>query len=159
MRKARAIAVLSVLIWSIPVLAVQSEMTVIDANTGKAITVLEEVSPDSAADPLRFTYDKAKTGLIWEADAAWALCKSVGVSDATYHSFIGWHTNDQAWAFFNDTVHVPVWEYGLGDVDDLSHDITSDGTCMAGGTGNTLYGFDPSSSVPDWVYPISVPGD
>ena len=134
-------------------------MTVVDTRTGKVITVIEEVSPDSATDLLRFARDKAKTGLIWETGAEWAICKSVGISDATYHSFIGWHTNDQAWAFFNDTVNVPVWEYGLGNVDDLPQDITSDGTCMAGGTGNTLYGFDPSSGTPDWVYPINIPSD
>jgi hypothetical protein len=134
-------------------------MTLIDAKTAQVITVNEEISPDSATDLLRFTYDKSKTGLIWEASAAWAICKSVGISDATYHSFIGWHTNDQAWAFFNDTVNVPVWEYDLGNVEDLPHDITSDGTLMAGGTGNAIYGFDPSSNVPDWVYPISIPSD
>jgi hypothetical protein len=134
-------------------------MTLTDAETGRVITVNEKVSPESAIDLLPLTHDNSRAGLIWEANAGWAICKSVGISDTTHHSFIGWHTNDQAWAFFDDTVNVPVWEYGLGDVDDLPHDITSDGICLAGGRGNTIYGFSPSSSAPDWVYPIGVPAD
>jgi hypothetical protein len=159
MRSASAIGVLLVLISSVPSLAVRSEMTLTDAETGSVITVTEKVSPESATDLLSLTHGGSRAGLIWEASAGGAICESVGISDTTYHSFIGWHLNDQAWAFFDDTVNVPVWEYGLGDVDDLPHDITSDGTCMAGGAGNTLYGFGPSSSVPDWVYPIGVPTD
>ena len=134
-------------------------MTLTDAETGRVITVNGEVSPESGIDLLPLTYDRSRAGLIWEASAGWAICRSVGISDTTYHSFIGWGTNDQAWAFFDDTVNVPVWEYGLGDVDELPHDITSDGTRLAGGTGNTIYGFGPSSSIPDWVYPIRVPTD
>jgi hypothetical protein len=134
-------------------------MTLTDAETGSVITVTEKVSPESVIGLLPFTHDRSRAELIWEAGAGGAICESVGISDTTYHSFIGWHLNDQAWAFFDDIVNVPVWEYGLGDVDDLPHDITSDGTRMAGGAGNALYGFGPSSSVPDWVYPIGVPTD
>ena len=159
MRSASAIGVLLVLIWSVPSLAVRSEMTSTDAETGRVITVSKEISPESATDLLPLTHDRSRAGLIWEAGAGAAICKSVGISDATHHSFIGWGLNDEAWAFFDDTVNVPVWEYGLGNVDDLPHDITSDGTCLAGGAGNTLYGFGPSSSAPDWVYPILVPSD
>ena len=159
MRSASVIGVLLVLVSSVPSLAVQSEMTLTDAETGRVITVNKEVSPESAIDFLPLTHDTSRAGLIWVASAGGAICKSVGISDATHHSLIGWGLNDEAWAFFDDTVNVPVWEYGLGDVDDLPHDITSDGTCLAGGAGNTLYGFGPSSSVPDWVYPIGVPTD
>jgi len=159
MRSANAIGVLLVLVSSVSSVAVQSEMTLTDAETGRMITVTERTSPESATAPLPLTHDRSRAGLIWETSAGGAICESVGISDATYHSFIGWHLNDEAWAFFDDAVNVPVWEYGLADVYDLPHDITSDGTCLAGGAGNTLYGFGPSSSVPDWVYPIGVPSD
>ncbi len=151
MRSASTIAVLLALIWSMPLFAVQSEMTLTDGEIGKVITVNEDVTRESATDLLPLAYDTSRAGLIWEASAGWAICKSVGISDTTHHSFIGWHSNDQAWAFFDDAVNVPVWEYGLGDVDDLPHDVTSDGTCLVGGAGNTLYGFGPSSGVTNWV--------
>jgi len=159
MRSASAIGVLLVLISSVPSLAVRSEMTLTDAETGSVITVTENVLPEAEIELLPLTYNNSRAGLIWEASAGGAICESVGISDTTYHSFIGWHLNDQAWAFFDDTVNVPVWEYVLGDVDGLPHDITSDGTCLAGGAGNKLYGFGPPSNVPDWVYPIPVPTD
>ena len=159
MRISNAIVVLMVLLGPVKLLAIQSEMTLIDEKTGREFTVTEEISPGSSTDFLWFTHHKVEGGLIWEASASWAICKSVGISDSTYHSFIGWHTNDQAWAFFNDIVHVPIWEYDLGNPDYLPQAITPDGATLVGGMGNTIYGFGPSSNIPLWLYSISMPSD
>jgi hypothetical protein len=143
----------------INLLAIQSEMTIIDLAKSKEIVVTEEVSSEIINEPIKLTNINSRTELIWEATAAWAICKSVGISDETYCPFIGWHSNDEAYAYFGETNNIPIWEYDITGAEYLAHDITSDGTCMVGTAGNTIYGFSTSSGIPDWSYPISNPDD
>ncbi|MCK4695634.1 MAG: carboxypeptidase regulatory-like domain-containing protein, partial [Candidatus Cloacimonetes bacterium] len=139
--------------------AIQSEMTLIDLINSKEIIVTEEVSSEIINEPINLTNQNSRTELIWEATAEWAICKSVGISDDTYCPFIGWHSNDEAWAYFGETNNIPIWEYNINGAEYLPHDITSDGTYMVGGTGNTIFGFTASSNIPDWSYSISNPDD
>ena len=59
MKNTSTIVILLALIWQMPLLAVQSEMTLVDERTGKMITVNEGVSLNSATDLLLFTHDKS----------------------------------------------------------------------------------------------------
>ncbi len=138
---------------------VQSEKIVTDFINGEKNIVKGFVIPEINNDSFKVVNTNSKSGLIWEAEAEWAICKSVGISDETYHSYIGWHTNDEAWAFFGETNNIPVWTYDINGAEELPHDITSDGTYMVGATGNTVYGFISASGTPDWIYTISNSGD
>ena len=154
------IFVIIIMIYNfINLLAIQSEMTIIDLAKSKEIIVTEEVSSEIINEQIKLTNTNFRTGLIWEATADWAICKSVGISDETYCPFIGWHSNDEAWAYFGGTNNIPIWEYDITGAEYLAHDITSDGTYMVGGIGNTIFGFNTSSCIPDWSYPISNPDD
>ena len=140
-------------------IAIHSEKTIFDLANRKEIAVTEEVSAEIVDKQIHINNTGSRTGLIWEASAEWAICKSVGISDETYRPFIGWHTNDEAWSYFGETNNIPIWEYDIYGAEYLPHDISSDGTYMVGGTGNTIYGFAASSGIPDWTYTISNPND
>ncbi|MCK4662483.1 MAG: carboxypeptidase-like regulatory domain-containing protein, partial [Bacteroidales bacterium] len=157
-------------LWTAPAEITLSDITAanpvftapeVDEDTDFIFTlVVNDGELDSDPDEIIITITNyVASGLIWEAEAEWAICKSVGISDETYHSFIGWHTNDEAWAYFGETNNTPLWIYDINGAEELPHDITSDGTYMVGGTGNTVYGFTPSSGTPDWTYIISNSGD
>jgi Carboxypeptidase regulatory-like domain/CHU_C Type IX secretion signal domain len=143
----------------INLMAMQSEITIIDLANNQEIIVTEEASSEIIDQQIQINNTGSRTGLIWEASAEWAICKSVGISDETYHSFIGWHTNDEVWSYFGETNNIPIWEYDIYGAEYLPHDISSDGTYMVGGRGDTIYGFAASSGVPDWTYTISNPND
>ncbi|MCD4818287.1 MAG: carboxypeptidase regulatory-like domain-containing protein [Candidatus Cloacimonetes bacterium] len=140
-------------------IAIHSEKTIFDLANRKEIVVTEEVSSEIINEQIKTTNSGLRTGLIWEASAEWAICKSVGISDETYHPFIGWHTNDEAWSYFGETNNIPLWEYDIYGAEYLPHDIISDGTYMVGGNGDTIYGFSASSGIPDWTYSIDNPND
>ena len=137
----------------------QSEKIITDYINGKTYTERENIVSEISDNHVQFENTDLETSLIWEAEANWAICKSVGISDETYNSFIGWHTNDQAWEYFGETNNIPLWTYDIDGAEELPHDITSDGTYMVGGTGNTVYGFITSSGIPDWTYTISNTSD
>ena len=138
---------------------IQSEKIVSYPINGKQYIISEYVTAGIINDHIKVENKSSKSALIWEAEAEWAICKSVNISDETYHSFIGWQINDEAWAYFNGTGNTPVWAYDIDGAEELPQDLTSDGTYMVGATGNTVYGFNPSSGTPDWEYTISNSGD
>ena len=159
MKKILIFVIIFMIFEFINLMSIQSEMTIIDLANSKEIVVTEEVSSDIIDEHINIINTCSRTELIWEATAEWAICKSVGISDDTYCPFIGWHSNDEAWAYFGETNNIPIWEYNINGAEYLPHDITSDGTYMVGGTGNTIFGFTASSNIPDWSYSISNPDD
>ena len=130
---------------------VKSEKIVTDFVNGEKIIVSENVSSGIIRNHVQFANTDLETGLIWQADAEWAVCKSVGISDVTYHSFIGWYYNSPRVAYFGET-NIPEWEYSLGTSDYVFHDINSEGDFLICSVDNLIHQLDTVTGNPVWTY-------
>ncbi len=140
---------------------IQSEKIVKDFINGKKITLREYItsSPEIISKRPSVANTNSSVELVWEATEDAAIFVEVVISDETYHCLVSRELNNHGWGYYNETSSTPVWEYFTGDFIRIPCDMTSDGTYMAGGAGNTIYGFTPSSGTPDATYSLANPDD
>ncbi|NOR87179.1 MAG: hypothetical protein GQ527_06175 [Bacteroidales bacterium] len=150
---------LLMIIWGNSIIIAQtpykSEKIITDYINGKTYIEQDYISSEINNNYIKNLNNSDEATLVWEAEAPYAICKSVGISDETYQSFVGWRVNDEAWSLYNETSSTPEWTFDINGAEYLPQDITSDGSYMVGANGNTIYGFIPSSNIPDWTFNIS----
>ena len=129
----------------------KSEKIVTDIVNGEINVVTEYVSSGIINNHVKYVNTDLETGLIWQADAEWAVCNSVGISDETYQSFIGWHYNSPRVAYFGETDN-PEWEFSLGASDYVFHDINPEGDFLICSNGNQILQLETATGIPVWTH-------
>ncbi|NOR88173.1 MAG: hypothetical protein GQ527_11240, partial [Bacteroidales bacterium] len=133
--------IILVMIWLPNIMLAQttitSEKTITDIANGE-INILTASVSSKIAKPISYKKSNLETGLIWQADAEWAVCNSVGISDITYQTFNGWHYNYRRVSYFGET-SIPEWEFSLDASEYVHHDINSAGDFLVCAEGQMIH--------------------